>query len=261
MSPLGSFVPQSAMQQDLNRRVRQMFFGANDVRDFQRCIVHDSCKVIERRSVTASHHWVRHQAAVPFNLASYMIVDCHFVGTRNQQTNNKRLSVSDEFFCFVFGQCQRRTAADVDSLFFLRRFALGLSVLRNFKVSIGLAGIQQLVQSCVVQVAPLRLKVRSVWSTDFRAFVPVEPQPAEGIQNRPKRGVNISLLIGVVNSQNKLTTIVACPQPAKKGGTHPADVHITGRAGGKTSSNGHRKFSDKFPSHRDLVWRTRQCGS
>ena len=90
MSPLRSLIPERSMEQHLNRRVRQMFLGTDHMSNLQGRIVDDGGKVVERRPVTTSHHWIRHQTAIPFDATTYMIVDHDLVAARNQQANNER---------------------------------------------------------------------------------------------------------------------------------------------------------------------------
>ena len=89
----------------------------------------------------------------------------------------------------------------------------------------------------------MRLKIGSIRTTDFRTFIPVEPQPAKRVQNWTKGRIDISLLIRIVDAQNKLATISARPQPTEQSRPHSADMHVSGRAGGKASSNRHIRIS------------------
>jgi hypothetical protein len=51
--------------------------------------------------------------------------------------------------------------------------------------------------------------------TDFRPFVPVEPDPAESIKDAPHRVFDVPLEIGIVDSQNELATVLSSQQPVE----------------------------------------------
>ena len=48
-----------------------------------------------------------------------------------------------------------------------------------------------------------------MWPSDLCAFIPVETQPAEAIQDGPQRLGLIASLIGVVDAQDELAAVAA----------------------------------------------------
>src|SRR5204863_5675815 len=62
-------------------------------------------------------------------------------------------------------------------------------------------------------------------------FVPGEGEPAEAVEDRRQRGLDVALLIGVVDAQHVLAAVAACEEPVEQRRAHPADVEEAGRAG------------------------------
>jgi hypothetical protein len=68
----------------------------------------------------------------------------------------------------------------------------------------------------LVQVQTLGLIVRT--------FIPVQSQPTQTIENILGILGLRSLVVGILNSQNKLTALTAGKQPVKNGGSRRANV-------------------------------------
>ena len=122
---------------------------------------------------------------------------------------------------------------------FLRRIALGLQLFGRGEIAIGGAGGEQLLDGRLIFLQPLRLIVRPIRPADFGAFVPIEPDPVQAVQDRRERFVDVSLRVGVVDPQNELPALPFGEQPIEQRRPHAADVQVAGRAGGEASANGH----------------------
>src|SRR5438552_1188752 len=79
-------------------------------------------------------------------------------------------------------------------------------------------------------------------AADFGAFVPIEAEPAEAIENRLQCFADISHLIGVVDAKNELAAVLAGEQPVEKSGADAADVQVASWAGCKTGTDYHHRF-------------------
>ena len=86
---------------------------------------------------------------------------------------------------------------------------------------------------------PLRLVVRRDAARRFRPFVPIEAQPAQAVQDRRERLLDVPLLVGVVDAQDELAALPFGEQPVEQRRPHAADVQVAGRAGSETSADGH----------------------
>jgi poly(3-hydroxybutyrate) depolymerase len=79
-----------------------------------------------------------------------------------------------------------------------------------------------------------------MWPADLRTFVPVETQPSEPVEDRLQRRIDISGLVGIVDTENELTGMVPGEQPVKQGCPDTTDVKVSGRAWCEACANRHR---------------------
>ena len=100
-----------------------------------------------------------------------------------------------------------------------------------------MAGGQQFIDGGLITIGPLRLIIRRVRPADLRAFVPIDAQPAQPVQDRRQRLLDVPLLVGVVDPQDELPAVLPGEQPAKKRGANAADVKISGRTGCESSAD------------------------
>ncbi len=108
-------------------------------------------------------------------------------------------------------------------------------------LGVGAPGRFQVRQVGVVDGFALALKVRPPIATHLRPLVPVEPQPAQAVKDRLACRLGVARLIGVLDAQDKLTTVTAGVEPVEQGGARPADVQVAGGGGSKTDADHGRK--------------------
>ena len=77
----------------------------------------------------------------------------------------------------------------------------------------------------------LRLVIGAERAADLGAFVPVDPDPAEAVEDLADGVLDVPLLVGVVDPEDELAAVMPGQQPVEQGRPHPADVQETGRAG------------------------------
>ena len=77
-------------------------------------------------------------------------------------------------------------------------------------------------------------------SANARAFVPVDPKPAEPRENWLKRLLKIAGSVGVIDAQNESPAMLPGEEPIKEGGAHAPNVEVAGWARSKSGANGHR---------------------
>ena len=144
----------------------------------------------------------------------------------DKQADDVRLSRLREALPLGVGQIERAADVEVRPLLRLRRLAVGLDQFGRVEVPERPAGVEQVLHGLGIELPALRLEVRSVWSADFGPFVPVKSQPPEGVQDGRQCGVDIPLLVGVVDAEDELAAVVPRPEPVEQGGAHAADVHV-----------------------------------
>ena len=71
------------------------------------------------------------------------------------------------------------------------------------------------------------------------SFVPVHFQPAEALQDPLDHFRSGALDIGVFNSQDEDTALLAGEQPVEKGRASATDMQVPGRTGSKSDSYAH----------------------
>jgi len=81
-------------------------------------------------------------------------------------------------------------------------------------------------------------------ATDFGAFIPIEAQPAKAVEDRLERGFDIALLVGVVDTKNKLAPLPSCKEPIEQRGANAADVQKTGGTGSEAGADRHGRMTN-----------------
>ena len=79
-----------------------------------------------------------------------------------------------------------------------------------------------------VSVEPLRLEVRRVRPADVRAFVPVESQPAQAVEDARDHLVRRALDVGVLDPQDEHAAMAPRVQPVEERRAGAADVQVAG---------------------------------
>ena len=92
-------------------------------------------------------------------------------------------------------------------------------------------GGHQLIGGGVVAFQSLGLKIGSVGAAHARAFVPIDAQPFQAVEDVVNRALGDAALVGVLHSHDELPAVAAGEQPVEHGGADVADVRVAGRAG------------------------------
>jgi hypothetical protein len=93
---------------------------------------------------------------------------------------------------------------------------------------IGLALGQELVDLLPVEIEALGLVK---W-----AFVVIEAEPIHGIENRLDRLPGRARDVGILDTQDESSALLSGQQVIEQGGSGPADMQVTRRAGGETNT-------------------------
>ena len=92
-----------------------------------------------------------------------------------------------------------------------------------------LPGVEQSLDHIGVDVAALRLPVGAVGSADLGPLIPVQPQPAQRIQQSQIAVLAVPLRIGVLDPEHERPAGVSRVCPVEQGGANQPDVRRTGR--------------------------------
>src|SRR5208337_3066808 len=125
----------------------------------------------------------------------------------------------------------------------LRGRLLGRPLGLGAVVAVNMAAIDQLLHRRLVLRGPMRLVVGTIGSTDVRPFVPIDADPPKTVEDALDGILDVPLLVGVVDPQQKLAAEMPGKQPVEQGRSHSADVQKAGRTGSKPGAYGHGAFS------------------
>ena len=100
-----------------------------------------------------------------------------------------------------------------------------------------MAAGQQVLDRRLITIQPLRLVIRGERSAHLRAFVPVDAQPVQAVEDRLQCLVDIPLLVGVVDPQDELAAVLPGEEPVEQRRANPANVQISGGTGGESGAN------------------------
>ena len=89
----------------------------------------------------------------------------------------------------------------------------------------------------VIDALTLTLKIGAKITTDFRALIPVDPQPAQSIKDRLTSRFGVARFVGVLNAEDEFAAAIPRIEPVEQGSAGTADVEVTGWGWGKTNAN------------------------
>ena len=104
-----------------------------------------------------------------------------------------------------------------------------LELIRCAIAPVGPPGFQEPFGDVPVDVEPLRLPVRPKTTAYLRAFVPVEPQPSQRVQQLDVRLLGIALRVGVLYSEHKSPFVVPCERPVEQRRSGHSHVWVASR--------------------------------
>jgi hypothetical protein len=113
-------------------------------------------------------------------------------------------------------------------------FAHLLQLFGGVEAVVGLFLVDKFVYVFVVDVFSLRLEIWLIWTSDFRAFVPVDTEPSQVVYDLSGGRGSVALEVGIFDAEYEFATHPPGEEPAKKGGPSAAHVQITSRRWCKT---------------------------
>ena len=227
--------------EDVPRRIRQVFLGPDDVRDVEVVVIHRARQVIERRAVGPLNHMVLFQRPVERDGATHQVVKRAGAVARHLEADDGgAASLGLETRGGGGGLRHPAPAVDEALLRPLRRLALCRRLVRGRVVAVGAATVEQHVDGGAVAIAPLGLEVRRARTPHLRPLVPVDAEPAEPVEDRRERLRNVPLAVSVVDPEDELPAVPTGEQPVEQCRPHPADMEVSGRAGCKPRAHMHR---------------------
>jgi hypothetical protein len=106
-----------------------------------------------------------------------------------------------------------------------------LQLFRRAEALVRLAFLHQLVRNPLVNLQPLRLVIRRIGTADFGSLVPVQPQPAQRVQNRLLGAFYKARAVGIFDSHDEFAPVMAGEDPVEQRGANVAHMGHACRAG------------------------------
>ena len=235
----GKLVAEPAGDEDLPRRVRQVFLRADHVRDVEVVVVDRAGQVIQVAAVRPLDDVVLLERPVEGDRPAHQVVEAAGSVARHLEADDGGTSLALEARRVGVGLRHPAPAVDEPPLLALRRLALGRRLFRRGVVAVRQSPVEQLPYRRTVAMGPLRLVVRRVRAAHLRPLVPVDAQPAEAVENRPQRRRDVAPPVGVVDAQDEPPPVTAREQPVEQRRADAAYVEVAGRARSESGANGH----------------------
>ncbi|MCY1514001.1 hypothetical protein D9M68_485270 [compost metagenome] len=102
----------------------------------------------------------------------------------------------------------------------------------------GMPLADQLVGILLVDRAALALPVRAVRAADVRALVPLDAEPAQGVEDLLFGFAGRTQLVGILDAQDELAAVLPCEAQVEQSDIGGADVRIAGGRRRDTGANG-----------------------
>ena len=88
-------------------------------------------------------------------------------------------------------------------------------------------------------IVALRLKIRPVRPVNARAFVPIQSEPVQPVEDAGHHLGRRSLGVGILDAQYEHAAVATGVEPVEEGGTCASNVEVAGGRWGKSHSDGH----------------------
>src|SRR5207245_7778957 len=119
----------------------------------------------------------------------------------------------------------------------LRGFALRLQLLGRAVAVVRAAGRDERAGHRAIAIEAFGLKVGPVRSADVRPFVPVEPEPAQPVEDAFDHLRRRAFDVGVFDAKDEHAAVAAREEPVEERRSRAADVQVAGWRGSQTNAD------------------------
>jgi hypothetical protein len=229
------------VQQDLLRRVRDVIVAANHVRDRHVHVVADDGELVGRLAVRSQDDEVLDRLVLHGDGPVHQVVERR-PAFRHAHADGARLMC--RLLLRDLLRRQRQAAAVVDPAFAprFRLGARGLQTLGRAVAEVRVAAVEQPLGRGAVTVEPRGLEVRRVRTADIGTLVPLEPQPAQAVEDAAHHLGGRSPEVGVLDAEHERPTVTAGEQVVEEGRPRASDVKVTSRRRGESHARRHNRI-------------------
>ena len=221
---------QRLVDQDLAGRIRQMFFGPNDMGDFHQGIVQHYGVIVYRQTIGLDDHIIADSVGIKTDRPANGVMEGNVLILRHPEANRWFAAGSDQFL--FLHRTEIPAFSHVPGRLTLRHqcLSLGFKLLVGAIATIGFAARQQPLRILRIDGQAFGLPVGAMVAADIDSFIPFDPEPAERRLDIFLRFATRAFQIGVFDPQNQLAAVAPGQQPVEQRRTGAADVEWTGRA-------------------------------
>ena len=229
-------IGQGGVHRQLTRGGREQVLATQDVRDAHERIVNGIDEGVERIAVGAHDDVVGHVLAGEGELATDEVVPGPVV-VGHGEARDGRAPLGLERRALIRGQVTAAARIALRAPGSARGLALGLEFLGRAVAGVGVTGLDEPARDIGVDVHALGLAVGAVVAADLGALVPVQPEPAQGVQQHEVGVLGVALGVGVLDAEDEGAAMVASEGPVEERGARHADMGIARGRGAEAHAN------------------------
>ena len=231
---------ESLIKENVQWGTRQPLLTANHVRDFHQVVVHDVCQVISWQFVsTLIENLVIQDITHHLHVATNHIVDMNFLSWFNLETYCILLTICDELIYLLLGKGERvahlHTGMSI-VLEILNLSTLSFQLLWSIEGDVCLTIVQKLLYIFLIDITTLALTIRTMLATEAHTLIKLDTEPLERFQDIFLGSWYETMRVCILDTEHKLTTMLASKQIIIKGGTDTTNVQCSRWTWGKTHS-------------------------
>ena len=224
----GVLPAKGTVEQHMQGSTGQPLFATDDMGDFHEMVVDDVGQMIGGQLVgTLEEHLVVEDVALDDHIAAYHVVDMDVLARLYLEAHHILVAVGNELLHLV-GRHGERIAHHATGVgVILEVFhlgTLGLKFLGGVEGDVGLVLGQQLLHIFLVDGAALTLAIGSMAATVAHPLVKLDAEPLERLDDILLGTGHKTCGIGVLDSENKFATVLACEKVIVQCGAHTADM-------------------------------------
>ncbi len=227
-----NFLAEGLEDHEVAGGVRDVIVPADDVGDPHGGIVDDDGEVVGREAVALEDDKVAELVVLESDdVADEVLPRC--LPVRDDEAHCRRNPFLPKCVLLGFGESAAPAVVPEGATGDLGLLPPGGELLSGAEAGVGLARGDEAVEFGPVDLLPLRLEVRAGLALLIRPFIPIEPQPAEGIEDAAHRFQRGTLLVGVFYAQHKSPAVTAGEEVVEERCPGAPDVEMPRRTGGE----------------------------
>ena len=217
-----------AVEQHVERCRRQPLLAADDVRHLHQVVVDDVGQMVGRQLVGAlPQHLIVEDRAVDADVAANYVVDVHILARLDEEADDVGVPLGDEAVGIFLAECQRvahLVARRGVVLEVLHLLALGGQFLGRIEGDVGASGVEELADIFLIDFLALALAVRAVVAAEADAFVELNAEPAERLQDIFLGTGHEACGVGVLDAEDELAAVLAGEEIVVESSADTTDV-------------------------------------